>query len=560
MLTKKALLKAFAWRHRNKVAAAFLFGLLSICTTILIPVFLGKYYQIALHRDSARGKMFDVLLGHVTGLTTFFVTFGILVALKFVGDFFKRYYLGITGELLAKDTRERLFERQLNARLAYHQKKDTGLYLLRYSGDLSAIQNYLTKGIISFINDCLYLVLAVTVLAMLNLRLTLVLLASYPVIFGSILYLNKRLKILTRKRRNRRSNNLSFVSARLSAVLTIKAFNRQRIETDKYIKGSTDLYRYGVRYQRLYALIQALLPFMLYGMLVVVLGLAYEMKHTSHHKIHGHDLVTFIMTTVSIIPVMKRILGVNFIWQAGDISFTKLLRVYNTRQENETGSKQAPDNSGHITFSGVSFAFEGEQYVFRDLSFELPASSLALITGPNQSGKSTLLKLISGLYDPTSGTISIGKTPTSECDTFLLRKRVTIASDEFPLIGKTVFEAVSYSRKPEKRAPALAMLKALGYCAEDATDTILDSPIKESGRNISYSQRKILLLARAFLTNKKIIMLDEPFEGLDDTIVQRITTVLHQYRKKHTILIVGRAQEGGLDYDLEISLKNKDHV
>ena len=146
-----------------------------------------------------------------------------------------------------------MFSRQLNAKLEVHQKKETGLYLLRYTGDLSAIQNYLTKGVITFVNDCLHLVLALLVLAFLNVHLTLILLASYPIIFISILFLNKRLKVLTGKRRNRRSNNLSFVASRLNSILTIKAFNRQSVENEKYAKGSTNLYEYGVKYYKLYS-------------------------------------------------------------------------------------------------------------------------------------------------------------------------------------------------------------------------------------------------------------------------------------------------------------------
>lgn len=561
MLTKKKLLAEFVGRHRMTVAAAFLFGLLSIIATVLIPVFLGKYYQIALHRHSTRGQMFDVLFGHMKGIVAFSWAFGALIVAKFIADFLKKYYLGITGELLAKDTRESLFERQLNARLDAHQRKDTGLYLLRYTGDLSAIQHYLTKGVITFLNDCLHLVLAVTVLALLNLRLTAILLASYPFVFGIILYLNKRLKILTGKRRNRRSNNLSFVTGRFGALLTIKAFNRQGIESEKYRKGSTDLYQYGVKYHRLYAFIYALLPFMLYGMLAILLWVAYEMKHHSHHKIHGHDLLTFIMTAVGVIPVLKRILNVNFVWQAGDISFTKLLRVYNARQETLRGEQETDLPAGDIVFDHVSFGFDKKRRVFEKLSFRIQRNTVVQLSGPHQSGKSTVLKLICGLYEPSGGTIHIGGTDIAKVGKSTLRRRVTIVSDEFPLIGKTIFEAVSYSRKEEKRLPALEMLKKVGYCGENDTESVLDQPLKENGRNLSYSQRRLLLLARAFLTNKRILLLDEPFEGLDEKLSANVVSLITDYKEKHTVLIVNSKRDILLPYDADIVLaKNESNL
>jgi ABC-type multidrug transport system fused ATPase/permease subunit len=554
MQTKKKLITEFIKSNFKVVIASFLFGFISIVTTILIPVFLGKYYQIALHRHSTRGKMFDVLFGHIKSIEVFFLVFGVLIIAKFITDFLMKYYLGITGELLSKNIRERLFLRQLNAKLEVHQKKETGLYLLRYSGDLSAIQHYLTKGIITFFNDCLHFVLALIVLALLNVKLTLVLLASYPIIFGTILYLNKKLKVLTGKRRNRRSNNLSFVSSRLNSLLTIKVFNRQSIENDKYSKGSTELYEYGKRYYKLYSLIYAMLPFMLYSMLALILWIAYDMKHHSNHKIHGHDLLTFIMTMVNVIPVLKRILSVNFVWQAGDISFTKLLRVYNAKQETIQDETDKEISSGCIEFKNVSFSFTKGDIIINNLSFYFPSNSLVLISGEHQTGKSTLLKLITGLYDANEGEVLIGKTNIRNYNKLLLRKKITILSDEFPLIGKTVFETISYSRKQEKRLPAFKMLQRLGYVKENENEGILDEPIFENGKNISYSQRKILMFARALLTNKKILLLDEPFEGLDDVLIQKIVAIVEEYRKNHTVLIIDRNQQHNLQYDVELKL------
>ncbi len=553
MQTKKSIIVEFIKNNRGVIIASFIFGVFSIIASVLIPVFIGKYYQIALHQHSTRGKMFDVLFGDITGVSIFFITFGILILLKFLFDFLMRYYLGISAELFAKSIRERLFARQLNVKLEVHQKKETGLYLLRYSGDLSAIQHYLTKGIISFLNDCLHLVLGLAVLAIYNMQLTLILLASYPLIFFSILYLNKKLKVLTIYRRNRRSNNLSFVSSRLNSLLTIKAFNRQNIEKEKYIKGSTDLYVLGKRYYRLYSFIHALLPFMLYSMLAIILYVAYNMKH-SHHKIHAHDLVTFIMTIINVMPVLKRILSVNFIWQAGDVSFTKLLRVYNAKQEINTNDEDKNITNYSIAFNNVSFSFEKGLNVIQNLSFTIPPNNTVLITGEHQSGKSTLFKLIMGLYQCNDGEISVGNININKFSKLLLRKNITILSDEFPLIGKTVFETVTYSRKQENRVPAFEMLKKLGYAKENETETILDEHIFENGKNISYSQRKVLMFARAFLTNKHIILLDEPFEGLDDTLVKKIISILEDFKSNHTILVIDRNKNQQLKYDMKVDL------
>ncbi len=552
METKKTLLVEFMKENKKIIIASFIFGFLSIITTLLVPLFIGEYYQVAFHKHSSRGKMFNHLFGSIKGIEHFFIYFLVLLLSKFIFDFLVKYFTGLSGELFSKSIRERLFCNQLNVKYEIHQSKETGLYLLRYSGDLGAIQHYLTKGIISFVNDCFFLLFAIIILCLLNFKLTLIIITSYPIIFFTILFLNKKLKNITRKRRNTRSKNLAFVSSRLNTLLTIKAFNREKIESDKYTKGSTQLFYYGKDYYQLYSLISALLPFLLYSMLAIILMVVYSTNHIEHKKIHGSIIITFIMVMINTLPVLRRILSVNFIWQAGDISFTKLLRVFNTKQETNLNSDDKDITSGSIEFKNVSFAFAKGEKVISNLSFEIPSNTLTLMSGKHQSGKSTLFKLIIGLYENVEGKIIVGKIDISNYSRQLLRKKVTILSDEFPLIGKSVFETISYSRKEEKRLPAFNMLKKLGYANDN--EEILDQPIFENGKNISYSQRKILMLARALLTNKKIILLDEPFQGLDESLVKKLVPVIEEYRKNHTILVIDRNKQHRLNYDLEINL------
>jgi len=554
MHTKKRLIVDFVKKNQTEIVASFFFGFLSIVASIFIPVFLGKYYQIALHNHSARGKIFDQVFGNITNVKSYFIYFILLLFFKLIFDYFKKYYLGLIGELFSKSIRGQLFEKQLKIKIETHQKKEAGLYLLRYSGDLSSVQNYLTKGIISFINDLLFLLLAISIFAIINFKLTIILLVSYPVIFFAILYLNKILKLLSRKRRNSRSVNLAFVSTRLSALLTIKAFNREKLETNKYAKKSEDLFQLGKNYYKLYAFIYALLPCMLYALLGMILYTAYTLNSTSSDVLDGSVILMFIMLMVNTIPALKRILSVNFIWQAGDISFGKLLQFFNTDEEANNNVDDISIKSGSISFKNVSFGFSDATRVIKNMSFHIPENSLTLINGSQQSGKSTIYKLITGLYSCKEGEVLMDNININLYNKHSLRKNISIVSAEFPLIGKTVFETISYSRKSEKRIPAHNMLLKLGYTKILENDSVLDESIFENGKNISSSQHKILLIARALLTNKKIILLDEPFEGLDDALKEHIFNLLSELKGVHTIVVIDKNKYQSLKYDNVIDL------
>ncbi len=539
MHTKKSEILSFLKNNRHVVFGSFIFGFLSILSTILIPVFLGKFYQLALHTRSTRGKIFDKIFGHINNIEEYFLFFALLIALKLIFDYFQKYYSGICGELFSKEIREKLFAKQLITPLDIHQRKETGMYLLRYSGDLSSVQNYFTKGIIAFLNDCLFLVTAIAIFALINLELTCIVLISFPLIFFSILRLNKKLKKLTKKRRNMRSGNLAFVSSRLNALLTVKIFNRETTESEKFEKRSQELYNIGKRYYKWYSLINALLPFMLYVMLGVLLLFAWQINDLGSVAIDGSVILIFIMLMVNAIPVLKRILRVNLVWQAGDISFRKLLTIFNTSEETKDKTESIKFITGTIIFENVTFGFSKDKKLFNHFSCEIPGNKITLINGLQGSGKSTLLKLIAGIYNCESGNILIDGENIGKFSRHSLRKNVTMVSSELPLIGSTVFETISYSRKEEKRDAALRLLNELGFRLENY-ESILDYPVFDGGKNLSAGQRKLLMIARALLTKKKIILLDEPFVDLDEDNKLKVVKMILKIKENHTILAVDK--------------------
>lgn len=559
MLRKKDIILEFFRNNHRLISGAFIFGFLSILTSVLIPVFIGKFYQLALHTHSTRGKIFDSVFGHIRNIHSFFFYFGGIVVARFIFTYGQKFFAGITAEAFTKWLREKLFAKQLVTHLGIHEQKETGKYLLRYSGDLSAVHNFITKGIIAFVNDCTFLIVALVIFFLIEPQLTLIILIAFPIIFVSIFLLNHKLKKYTRKRRNIRSQNLAFVSSRLSALLTIKIFNREGIESEKFEKRSTDLYKNGVLYYKWYAFINALLPFMLYTMLGIILLSAYQLKNYGGKEIQGSQILVFIMLTVNAIPVLRRILNVNIVWQTGDVSFKKLLLILNAEEELKTKEEESQFNTGRIAFENVSVGFDEGKMTIENFSALIPNYGIYLLDGKQGSGKSLLFKLILGLYDADQGKILIDTKDVAGVSKHTLRKNVTLVSDEVPLIGNTVFEAISYSRKEEKRAAASEILSALGFYIKAETSQ-LDIPVIEGGRNFSAGERKLLLIARALLTNKKIILLDEPFTDLDATFKNNVIEQLTKLRKKRTILVIDKDRNTQLRYDDVIQMEKNEEV
>ncbi len=550
--SQHALLLRFVLQHRALVAATAFLGFLVILLGILIPVFLGKFYQLALQTHSARGQIFDQLFGHISTLPSYFTLLGGLLLFRGMMDYLQGYFAGICGERFSRYLREQLFARQMRASISQFAGKEVGGYLLRYSGDMTSALNYFVKGIIGFANDMLFICLALLVLASLDLQLAVVLFVGFPTAFGIIYFLNKRLKKMVGKRRNTRSGNLAFVTMRLSALLSIKVFNREPVEIEKYEKRSEKLYDLGVRYTRLNALINALLPFFLYLLLAIVLWVSVYLEPAK--AVDGAVILIFVMLLISTIPALKRVLKVNQIWQAGDISLRKIAAILDMPLEYESKEGEGKLRQLDIALREVSFSYAEGQVVLDHFSCAIPDRKLTKITGDQGKGKSTILKLLTGLYHADSGAITIGGRPIAEIGIHALRKLVAAVAPDLPLLGSTVFEVVSYSRKPEKRPEALETLLALGFITT-LDDAVLDTPIQEGGRNLSAGQRKVLAIARALLTRKKILLLDEPFTDLDETFKEKFIAVLHSLKRSKTIVVIDGSNDPRLLIDHTIHLK-----
>ena len=551
MLKKYGILKAFAVENKRIITVAFLFGLLSIGCTVLIPLFIGEFYQLALRTNSARGHLFETIFGRIETISYFFILFSILLILRFAFNFLEKYFTGISGESFSNYLRKKLFNKQIRTDLQKFESRDTGSYLLRYSGDMKAAQDYLTKGVIQFLYDCVFMVAAITLLIVLQWQLTMFLLGALPLLFLINYLLNNRMRSVTQKRRNLRSRNLAFVTARLKAITTVKLFNRETVETEKYNNRSENLFQIGKNYYLLSALMQALYPLLLYGTLLFMLWFAYFQLGKTNGSLDGPSLLTFIMLVLSIIPVYKRILRVNIIWISGNVSFSKLLDILNAEEENNSSIDSNQISSGNIQFSHVNFGFNRTP-IFKDLSFEIKNNAITCITGPQGSGKSTIFKLITGLYAVEDGAVFLDETNINSISRQSLRKNIAVVSDSVPLLGSTIFEVISYSRKEKKRKAAFDILSDLGFISDSSTE-ILDQAVKEGGRNLSAGQRKLLMLARAFLTNKKIMLLDEPFNDLDTEVKERVISIINKMRNEHTFVIIEQNKTFS-DYDNQINI------
>ena len=542
---------AFIRQNKLLVAGSVIAVIASNFLSVLLPLSIGKFYEIVFHDHGTKSRLMRVLSLDFGNATTFFIFFGILVVVKALITYLSNYWIGLVGERFSRNIRELAFSHQMHHSMESHRSKPVGNYLLRYSGDLLAIQKFISKGILMFAGDLFFMVCFTTLLWMLQPNLAVTVTGLFILAVVVFVLLSRVVRMRAMDRRNYRSSTLAFVSARLHSFNTIKSFNRERPETNFFRRRSRKLYRLGVRFLRLSSLVQSVLSLYFFITISIVM---FEILRWEN-DLPKHDIFAFVLLLLYMQTVMKRVLRINVTWQVGVVSFNKLIALLRLPIDKRDGI--VPKKSaGEIEVRNLQFSYSDGQSLISNVSFVLHPGTITLIKGPTGSGKSALLKLIQRIYHPQSGEILLDGKSYDELSPFAVRKNVTIVSQETPLLGRRVLDAITYNSSATNKRRAETELKNLGLSG-DNSQLRLDTKIEGGGKNLSAGENLLLQFARALVTRKKIILMDEPFVNLDRDSLNNVINRLVAVKSKRTTVIVCENPPAQLPFDQIIVLENK---
>lgn len=543
-LSKWKLIRDFISSQRLLVALTLLAGFCYNVFTILIPISIGKFYEFAFDFSSHRLKAFGFIpYMDATDHTTFLLLFFGLVALRFIFEYANRYGIALVGERFSKSFRERLFAAQLNIAMPVYDEKGIGKYLLRFSGDLKSIQNYIKNGMLRFAQDVLLLTIVFAVIAFMDAMLAVLIMGFIALASLLLWWVNKILYDQSLESRDRKSGMLSFVSTRLRAIASLKVFNKHTPENKRYRKRSEKLYQIGKKYAGTVALMQASIPAMTYGLLGGIM--AYVLKTPSYQNtIGGGSLLVIILLIISILPVLRRTLRVSITWKLGSISLQKLIRIFELSRENELPFEELDFGNSTIKLENVQFCFNrSTRPVFRDINLEIPPKTVTLFYGPSGCGKSTLIKLLLKIITAEKGNLLVDGVPYTKLSEKTIRKNMAVVSKDYPLYGKDVYEALVYSRNTKRKRKATKLLKYLQQHENSKDRLHIHDRIGDLGTNLNSGQNKLLQYCRALLTEKPILIIEEPFDCLSPKTAKLVLDLLSDLENDRTVILFSQLEE-----------------
>ncbi len=474
--------------------------------------------------------------------TAFFVWMVILVVaylVKGVFQFIVAYWGHMLGVYMETDMRRDLFGHLQKLSFRFYDKHRTGQLMSRVISDLFEVVELAHHGPEDLFISIVTLVGALIIMFSIQWQLALVITVLVPLLIGFTVLRRKQMGAASRAVKEKIAVINSDIESSISGVRTAKAFTNEAYERDRFAQGS-DSYRVARRgfYKQMgiFASGSDIITNLMNVAVIAAGGLL-----IIGNKLEYVDLLVFTMYIASFLQPIRKL--ANFVEQyttgmAGFIRFQELM-------DTEPEITDAPDalplvcDGGHIEIDGVSFSYDEEVDVLRNVSLDIPAGSTVALVGPSGGGKTTLCHLIPRFYEILDGHIRIDGQDIRDVTVQSLREQVGIVQQDVTIFASTIRENIRYGRLDATEEEIIAAAKkAEIHDAIMAMPDGYDTYVGERGVMLSGGQKQRVSIARIFLKNPPILLLDEATSALDTVTEAHIQAALEELSRGRTTLVI----------------------
>jgi ABC-type multidrug transport system fused ATPase/permease subunit len=462
-----------------------------------------------------------------------------LALVRGVFTFFQQRWLEVGSQNVAYDLRNDIQTKLTDLSFSYHDQTEAGQLLSRAIQDVERIRFLTGRASFRIIDGLTLLIGTGTVLVWMNPTLALLVLLTLPLLLHRGFYYSSRARPLSVMIQDQLGRVTTQLEQSLRGIRVVKAFAQEDAEITRYDVENEGWFRLSAQSSRLEAVHVPLLD------LIVNAGTVCILLYGGWLVIQGQltqgELVaftTYLAQLASPVRTIGRVIpAIAMAGAAGERIFAILDEAPEVRDE--PGAISLPPLQGHVRFEHVSLAYTGRRPAVSDVSFEaLPGQVIALL-GATGAGKSTLTYLISRFYDPTSGRVTIDGYDLRHVRRASLRRQIGVVLQETVLFSDTIRENIAFGRPQASEDEIVAAAQAAQ--AHDfilATPEGYDTKVGERGVTLSGGQKQRLAIARALLTDPRILILDDATASVDTETEQAIQAALDRLMAGRTTFII----------------------
>jgi ATP-binding cassette, subfamily B, bacterial AbcA/BmrA len=450
------------------------------------------------------------------------------------------FLLSYVGQKVVARLRERMWAKLIRLPVRYFDQQSSGETVSRIVNDTSIVRELITSHFPNFATGIISIIGAVVILLVMDWKMTLLMLISVPLTLAIMMPLGRRMAKISRSLQDETAVFTGHITQTLGEIRLMKASTAEKIEEENGFNGIDKLFNFGLKEARIFALIGPIMQLMI--MVVIVLIIGYGGMRVVNGTMSTGALVAFLLYLFQIImPITSFAMFFTQLQKAKGATERIIEILDKPLEEGQKGMEMDISNLP-ITIDNVSFAYSEEEPVIEGITLDAQPGQMVAFVGPSGGGKTTMFGLLERFYEPTSGTILIGNTPIQQISLSSWRSQIGYVSQESAMMAGTIRENLYYGLEDGEKIPdeRLWEVARMAYADQfiESFPKGLDTEVGERGVKLSGGQRQRIAIARAFLRDPKILMMDEATASLDsqsEGIVQEALTRLMEGRTTFVI-------------------------
>ncbi len=454
-------------------------------------------------------------------------------------SFVQTYFLNYVGERIVTDLRKQLYSHLQTLSLGFFVERRVGELVSRMSSDVTAMRSALTENLTTLLQQVLVMIGAITVMVLLNWRLTLFIVVMIPIIIVLGFVFGTSLRRISTRVQDELAAATVVSEEVLQNIREVKSFTRESYEVERYNNAVERAFAAALSLLRVRAVFGPIMAFLGFGGLALILW--FGGREVLSGRLSGGQLIAFLVYGLTVASSFAALVGLYTTFQQTLGATKRVFQLLDTRPtvQDAPDAQPLPRINGRVQLEGVCFAYDARQAVLHDITLDIQAGEIIALVGPSGAGKSTTFNLIPRFYDPTSGTIRIDGVDIRTVTQQSLREQIGIVPQETLLFGGTIRENILYGRLDASEAELIDAAKSANahefiMALPDGYDTI----VGERGVRLSGGQRQRVAIARAILKDPRILLLDEATSSLDNESEHLVQEALARLMQNRTTLII----------------------
>ncbi len=471
------------------------------------------------------------------------VTLVVMTLLKVSAGYLSEFFTIPMQNGVMRDIRREMYDKIVTLPIGFFTNERKGDIMARMSGDVQEVQTSGMASLFSIIKYPIMIVACLGMMLVISWQLTLFVFVMLP-LFGFIMgSVGKKLKEKSMKAQNKWGDILSNVEETIGGLRVVKAFNAEKMMERRFGAQTEDLYRINNSVLRRTTMAHPMSEFLGTTAVAVILWFGGSLILTDRSSIDAASFIYYMVMFYSIINPAKEISKVSYLIRKGMAAKERIDKILGADNPIHDPERPVPLPAGieksEVAFHDVTFSYDGERDVLRDINLTVRPGETVAIVGQSGSGKSTLVDLIPRFWDVEKGSITVDGIDVKDLRVKELRALMGNVSQEAILFNDTIFNNIAFGSAdatPERVEEAARVANAHDFIM--ATPGGYDTVIGDRGCRLSGGQRQRISIARAILKDPAILILDEATSALDTESERLVQEALEKLMRGRTTIVI----------------------